>query len=769
MQARASRSGLPSAPREVPDNVLSCAMNICNSEPTAKGIEQLAQLLLAFPELVFQHGCAVPGVAETKSTLLYTAARANNRNAVTELLLRGADPNLKVQNHSMSTAMHVGCFRGNIECVRTILCLSHFAYDVDLQNSYGETCISVFDDSVTESVQKEIVALCCRYREGEIDDFVWPQPLTLTWRFWFDCFDPARPAETQMDAKPLSLTLSRSIESHIATMQMDLLTPLPPRTVVCGAVACTLCLGAEPPRSLVGFPARWYVINADSHWEPLSLRAHELIAESRSQGNSVVHLHSGPTLQCDDVTYDLDLDELTSTNRKSLEVRPLMHIRDDGLGEFGSSRPPIWFVRSAKNISKATATFFAVQQLEAALSRNSVTVEVAFSATGRGGSLPDLSVTLIPPVSHSAMGTVFRGRLLKSQVDVYVERYIPTAFVMTDKCTLLPLPREQADVLQLALAAQHSIVRDQVEEFNIRTATRSVIPDLADVLTSPRDATPFLLSRPRHSEEFACVPSDVSLLAQHAPTGFLERYNLVVDGSRATQELSEAIATGHEAPTTRCALALINIVVHRFHCVVKGGIVADCLVAGRSSFKDVDIELPSDVNFSNWRAWVTTLQRSFEVEYGCMADQQAPIASRHSPDPLSGVVIRDAIITLRFVKPPVEFEMVPPWNIAYNPPRNVDFSVNNLRIVPPSRGGTSMALLSQNVPLGLTFEQIFTQIRDGIAFPIYDVVWVESSTGEKQVEANPALSVWRKQAMSYRLRRMKQKGYRLVEFDPFSD
>lgn len=161
-------------------------------------------------------------------------------------------------------------------------------------------------------------------------------------------------------------------------------------------------------------------------------------------------------------------------------------------------------------------------------------------------------------------------------------------------------------------------------------------------------------------------------------------------------------------------LALCNVLLNRFGFIVKGGFVRDVVVRGLGTYKDFDIELPATYTQQNWKNMIHQLTQDFRTKYGVVC--QAPVASNfHGPDTMIRVFVG--------VPVQVELECVSPWNTTYIPCKNMDFSVNNLRLKPND------VALHQQIGFGMTVQQIVGQLRNSpaLASPLYDVRWIAGS------------------------------------------
>jgi ankyrin repeat protein len=100
------------------------------------------------------------------TTLLYTAARANNAVGLNYLLgTCRADPNVRVIGGN--TALHVASYRGYVEIVEILMA---YHGNPELLNDIGETCTSVFHSGVEQSVKNRIVNLCKNVQHKCLED-----------------------------------------------------------------------------------------------------------------------------------------------------------------------------------------------------------------------------------------------------------------------------------------------------------------------------------------------------------------------------------------------------------------------------------------------------------------------------------------------------------------------------------------------------------------------------------------------------------------------
>jgi len=109
---------------------------------------------------------------ESTTTLLYTAARSNALTTVKMLLQLGANPDEQV--FSGSTALHVACYRGNVEIVEAIM--QHRPRPrTDIINKYNEACNSLFADELSFQVRQQINKLIT---DVDHDAFIRPHAQT---------------------------------------------------------------------------------------------------------------------------------------------------------------------------------------------------------------------------------------------------------------------------------------------------------------------------------------------------------------------------------------------------------------------------------------------------------------------------------------------------------------------------------------------------------------------------------------------------------------
>jgi len=228
------------------------------------------------------------------------------------------------------------------------------------------------------------------------------------------------------------------------------------------------------------------------------------------------------------------------------------------------------------------------------------------------------------------------------------------------------------------------------------------------------------------------------------------RVNKATDPSRTIQDLKSCI---QGTDSVEQGLAMCNVLLNKFSCTVKGGFVRDVVIRGLPTYKDFDIELPSSFTQQNWQQNMIHMSNTFRTDYGVICKPPQPF-NHHGTA---------AMIRMETAAPlQVELECVSPWNLAYIPCKNMDFSVNNLRLQPNSTD------VHQQVGFGMTVQQIVGQLRNSKpqASPLYDVQWVPgqgSNTGEGYtqkmwVEPSPSTS-----SMSGRLSWARKKGLWLVE------
>lgn len=744
--------------REVPPEVVACAFKLAERQSFEP---EMHKLLAQWPELTFVQS-SVPSFPYIVTTLLYTAARAGNEVTVDALIRRGADPNLRVENKSKSSALHVACYRGHVGCVRRLLSSRHYTFDLDLRNALNERCDDVFESTVDAPTRATIKQLLSEYGtsgeplsiEASTAGENCPDAAVRAW-WWCGEGGTARPlaAAAGGEARVPTFLDAHGLALDDGTLNDDVSMPLSLRAM------------RDASGKLLAVDCRWFFLSDDSTWEPL-------LPSVCAQLDAITE--APKTIEVDILTasagiqrYAMDPIALESTNVSSGRRRPLLTIGRGGAVH--GSREARWALQRFKGAAYEALPPQTEKALNEALASGIATEVNAFTldAVTSGSRNPTANIRVSVP--RLCVGDALSVRLqLDASLDgassgtqsAYVTPYRDSFLVASGTGVLRAVDPSDAAVLDLALATGHGVVRGHHYEWDLSYHTRTDVVDGA--------VSRLLIAKPLGDvrETGDGVAEGPFTQQAELPAVVATRLSAVLDGSRSADDIKAAIAGGRSSNsiTVPCLLALLHILVHRFGFVVKGGVVADAVVRGVVAIKDIDAEMPRNVNMQNCTEWVVGLQKNLVSEWGCVAsDSSDAITERTTRDLLSRVPVKRGLVTLKLAYPEVEIEMVPPWNVAFRPPRNVDFTVNNLRIEPPSplRTGTAagtgsrMATLTQSVPLGLRTSQIVEQICENIAMPVYDIVW--TTNGELKVRDD--VPPFRQKSMQKRLERMKEKGY----------
>ncbi len=153
------------------------AIDLCEKQPFQDGdLAALQKLLQQFPAL--NDAEIIIDENGTTTTLLFTSARAGNVKAIETLLQAGADPNVAVGTGD--TPLHVACYRGYMEVVRTLL--KDPRTDTMCINNRGESCVTLFRDDVAPETALSIRALCM-LPQGDLVKAIQAQQVDLLLRY----------------------------------------------------------------------------------------------------------------------------------------------------------------------------------------------------------------------------------------------------------------------------------------------------------------------------------------------------------------------------------------------------------------------------------------------------------------------------------------------------------------------------------------------------------------------------------------------------------
>jgi len=508
-------------------------------------------------------------------------------------------------------------------------------------------------------------------------------------------------------------------------------------TVVIGGQAHTLDMSAptryakfqqNSSRTLSRYLCTYYFMTSSVKWSPCHHTVCEKLEESVDTG----------TLTYFDGERDFNVTELYQMNRESKRQRPLIHLRSDGTAVRGDIMGT-WGCLDGHVFT--AVDYDTCEVLERAWRGGSKT------ATLRG------QLATISPDGSGFLG----GRPLV--------RYQCTWHFLNDDGTLESMDPNTDRVLDMAFKAGHEELIDGVRVYDFVKMTQ-----LNKETSRER---PIMCLLPIKGVVRGPEAVQTKLSTDHPDIDArLKEATL----PRAAADLKAAI-TG--ADKTKMGLAIINICVNELDCRVKGGIIRDVVVRGDVMVNDVDLEGSRSLTKGNWRATLEGYVSVLTSKYGFTAPGQ--VSSRRSKDFLgTGSIVDDGMLTIQFPTMKVELEIVPPWNIMYYPPRNVDFSVNNLAL---SR--FMGATFSQVVCCGLTTDDIVTQIVERKATPVYDIKWVPF-TGQGQYGEGYFRDKWvetycptatgrggghsssvpvaeRLHMAEHRLKKMRDKGFWFVE------
>jgi hypothetical protein len=600
--------------------------------------------------------------------------------------------------------------------------------------------------------------------------------------------------------------------------------------------------------SVVRFRCRWYFLSDDGMYYPLSFQVCHRLDYLKRTGCPMGR----------DGERDYFIDKLLQRNRESRRSRPLLYLPTDALlnsdedagyeEHFGGTAVcgrvvPTWsFFQEFRGTSVfAPLDFMSSERLEEAFRRQPAVATAALS----GGGIETVDLDLTPdfagydsyqqqqfhtPVLAGRYRLTFnrrnagtaRAEHIATKTIRTLRRDFPSWLFLHDKGVWCPIDAGTATLMTMAVATGRTQldVGERVFDFerykqlnHLSRVERPLLRILSTISMAP-EAT-------------------LSDIQTWFPTsGISERLHLAVGAERTLADIIAALRSGDRLLQM---LATIYLFVVRLGCVVKGGAVRDAVVLGNvERCVDINVEVPIGANLVHS---AKSLEEDIETnimpvlrQVGLEIADSAMLGSdrfgvysgngdggggqfraRDRLDALSGKRVEGGIFTLKLGGSfSVDVECVTHWNNAHHPPRNIDFSANNLRLVPksliaataavpypsspssppsPTVGGATLAIY-QSVPIGLSSADIIAQILKKQTCPVYHFGFLPKSSRSQEEPNNGAAAAAaaaddevfdaadgvsevvvlaptpaQRSVMLGRLRSMKDKGFRFVPLE----
>ncbi|CUG93220.1 Hypothetical protein, putative [Bodo saltans] len=624
--------------------------------------------------------------------------------------------------------------------------------------------------------------------------------------------------------------------------------------------------------TIVRFRCRWFFLSDDGMYYPLSFHVCHRLDHCLQVGIPLGR----------DGERDYFLNSFVQRNRESLRSRPLLYCTDmpmsilnpdDDAGyeeRFGGTAVcgkvvPTWsFFQEFRGNSVFTPLDFeSSERLEAAFQSQEQDTSVVdvFLMPNLAGSDPQAQLRAPAPPGkykltfHRRNPGTAHARHIDSGVVKTVRRDFPSWLFLHDKGVWCPIDAGTATLMTMAAASGHTELNTLERKYdlvrfkqtnNLSGVERPLLRILSTISLAPEATVSDIQTWFPNNNNNNNNGGDDHL-------GIADRLTLAVNPDRTQRDIDAALRSGDRLQQV---LAVINIFVVRFGCIVKGGIVRDAVVLGDvSQCKDIDVEVPIGAKLIHSVASLEAdIDRNIMIvleEYGLVIDSSVVADNlssrgrfntlggdggqyqiRKSLDALSEVSVEGGIFTLSLKSADklglatpftMDVECVTHWNHAYHPPRNIDFSSNNLRLIPKSTviaaatapgfgggaapqrlrtsttatanplatiNGKQMMAIYQSVPIGMSTADVIAQILVKKTCPVYDVEFVPKTTspaaapatGVPQSDNNTTFEAAdgvmevvvraptdkRHQVMLGRLGSMQRKGYSFVPLQSMS-
>jgi hypothetical protein len=548
--------------------------------------------------------------------------------------------------------------------------------------------------------------------------------------------------------------------------------------------------------TVVRFRCRWYFLSDDGMYYPLSFQVCHRLDYLKWTGCPMGR----------DGERDYFIDKFLQRNRESRRSRPLLYLPTDALlnsdedagyeEHFGGTAVcgrvvPTWsFFQEFRGTSVfAPLDFTSSERLEEAFRRQPAVA----TATLSDGGIETVDLDLTPdfagcdsyhqqqqfptPVLAGRYRLTFnrrnagtaRAEHIATKTIRTLRRDFPSWLFLHDKGVWCPIDAGTATLMTMAVATgrKQLDVGERVFNFerykqlnHLSRVERPLLRILSTISMAPE--------------------ASLSDIQTWFPTsGISERLHLAVGAERTLADIIAALRSGNRVLQM---LATIHLFVVRLGCVVKGGAVRDAVVLGDVKHcVDINVEVPIGANLvhsatslkDDIKTNIMPVLRQVGLEvagsrsammgsdrFGVYIDNGdggggGQFRAPDRLDALSGKRVEGGIFTLKlegFFS--VDVECVTHWNYAHHPPRNIDFSANNLRLVPksliaataavpypsspsppsPTVGGATLAIY-QSVPIGLSSADIIAQILKKQTCPVYGFVFLPKSS-RRQEEPN---------------------------------
>ena len=506
---------------------------------------------------------------------------------------------------------------------------------------------------------------------------------------------------------------------------------------------------------------QWFYMDNSQRWSPMSPSMCMQLSSAKARGET----------EARDAERTYDLIGFNQVNRESQRRRPLLYLRDDGSAVRGESMG-MWAYQGTFRGAPASVTvpFHVAEQLDQALMKGYPQATVQFTPAGSPGPA-NVQVKINPGLDQH------EGEVVGDPYRRYnMMRFFPTWFFLDNDMHWAPL--DFASTIQLDAAAAYGFFtsNDHEREYDLIR--------LLQINLQSKKVRPLIQVRGH-----AGVSAPMMGGGAGSPTGrqpqqmshpeVFDRANIVTKKMFAG-DIASQISNMQNAPVRR-VLYFLNALVHEFKFVIKGGILRDAVVKNDiSNTTDVEIELPEEFARDGLLGWVDQFLSRLESAYQIKRDSENPPKTKDTTDIFSAGGRRAhcnaGIVNIGVILPgdiKLNLECITPWNTAMAPPRNVDISVNNLRITFDSTE------LSMNVPMPyggddkqrFNVNQIIKQILSNEATPSYDYQWVPGSgektgegyTGQMWVVGYNVLNPSRAEMMDAAFNKMRAKGYKFVE------
>lgn len=504
------------------------------------------------------------------------------------------------------------------------------------------------------------------------------------------------------------------------------------------------------------YTPQWFFLDDQLNWSPMSPSMCADLNRAKKNGEA----------EARDSERTYFMTSYNQINRESSRIRPLLYLRDDGSAVRGDCMPQWAFKRSSRGMLTTGAVNFATaERLEKAYGSGAADIEVEIQPPRATGNVKCKITFARASDEHPSVGA-------DGNKYPFV-RFSPTWFFLSDQMTWTALDYGAVAQLDQATAYGGFSTADNEREYDLlRLLQVNVGSSKVRPLVQVRGQTGATAPTRQPLADFPDVAA---------------RANIVLKPLPATA-IAAAIRDMNVSPAKRI-LHFCNALVHEYQFVVKGGILRDAVVNDDISHShDIDVEIAAGFTPDKMMGWVDKFLAAIEKKYGVKANVAKQIETRSTSDIFGGGGARSmcqkGMLTIPLLFPgdgqdlAIDLECCTPWNSAYQPPKNVDVSVNNLRI---TRDSKEMSL-NVNFPYetadyppqkkNMTVDETVGQILKKEASPSYDYKWVAGDGADHDGEGRSKnqwvvgacdFSHFRMRVMEGRFEKMRGKGYRMVE------